>query len=249
MPRVRARLVKGVENTASRPSHFRVVGAHLDLDLFDGFDAGNDDRPVSQVGDGDSVDGVVVGASRPAADGEVGGGVLILHSIELGNATRNHVRSGDRHVEGVPGRRGKCFQLDPLERGPARRVGCFQDRGFGVDHDGLGDPSDLELNVEHEEALDSDFHSRPLVGGEALDLHRDRVSSRLQAGKGVLADVIRDRRTGRPGGLAPNSDRGAGNDAAGVPHHTPNSAVVGLSQKGARQRKEDEQSSHGLPPA
>ena len=245
MPRVRARLVKGVENTASRPSHFRVVGAHLDLDLFDGLDAGNDDRPVSQVGDGDAVDGVVVGASGPAADGEVGGGVLVLHAIELGNAARNDIGSSDPEVEGISGRGGQSLELDAIQGRSARRVRGFQHRGCGVHDNGLGNTADLQQNVHHEEALDSHLDAGPLVGLESLNFDRNGIGPRLKTGKRILTCVVGDGAPARQRGFAPNHDGRAGNDAIDVFDLAPNAAVVGLSSQGAR-GVQDEGESEGM---
>jgi hypothetical protein len=73
LPLVGARFQVRVEHAAAGARHFRVVGIGLDLDLFDGFQCRNDDRPVGGVGDRNSVQQVIVAANGTARDGDLRG--------------------------------------------------------------------------------------------------------------------------------------------------------------------------------
>ena len=58
----------GVEDAAAGAGDFGVVGVDLEFHLPGGLDGGDDDGAVVEIGDGNAVDEVVVGADGAAGD-------------------------------------------------------------------------------------------------------------------------------------------------------------------------------------
>src|SRR5262249_10930515 len=83
-----------VKNTPARASHLRVVGMHLNFDIFKRFDCWIRRRTIAKIGNRNAVQRVVIAAACAAAERDQRRIGLILLPIELSTTRWNHSRHG-----------------------------------------------------------------------------------------------------------------------------------------------------------
>ena len=213
---VRARARRHVHDAAARAAHFGVVGVNLHFHFLNRFHARVRGRAVLQIGDGEAVDQVVVGANGAAAHRDGGVADLILHAVPVRVAAGLHGRLEVRQQEQAAARRRNRFERLRVDDAAGRRVRVVDERRFADDRDRLFNRPDLELEVEREELLRIDAHAGPLERAVAGDDCHDFVRSRIDRGERVLAGCVRHGVARNLGLLVDEHHDDAGDHAAGI---------------------------------
>ena len=205
-----------VEHAATGPPHLGVVGVNLDLDVGEGLDRRIEHRAVVQLGNRDTVEEVVVATDGAAAQRDTRGVGLILLAVELRVANRRHRRDGDRNEEGVAARGRQRLEDLAVERVTDRGVGRLDEWRVGRYRDLLFNRADFQDQVDGQSGLGADRDPALLVGLVPRERRADRVGSRSDGGKRVLADLVGDGVTGNSRALVHQGDSHARDDPLGV---------------------------------
>ena len=182
-----AGLQRRIEYAARGSSQLRVIGVGLHLDVGYSFNSGHKRYTTGRGGDGNSIHNVGVCTDWSARDRLRIGAVLIFIAHKPGIAHRRHVIVQLVHRERIAPLIGKFLNLifgDELPLGGGRRV---DQRSGGSYFNSLACGAHGQLFIDGRRLFKIDDNSIVLGFFEILRRDHNRVSSRLDRGKEVIA--------------------------------------------------------------
>ncbi len=180
----------GIEDAAAGAGDLGVVGVDLQFHLLRGFDGGDDDGAVVEIGDGYAVDEVVVGADGAAGDRDGAGAGLVLKAVEARVAGGGDVGAELGEEIGIAAEVGEIFELLGIDVLAVGGGGAVEERRGGLNLDGFGGGADRELNVDGFKLLGGDDEIFLFIAGEAGLHDAEGVSSGLNGGEDVFAVAV-----------------------------------------------------------
>ena len=245
MEAVGARLGRHVHHAAAGASHLGVVGVDLDLHVLHGFDRRVGRRAVLQVGDGEPVDQVVVGAHRAAAHRHRRVADLILHAVPVRVAAGLHRRLEVRHEEDAAPGSGNRLERFGVEHVAGRRVHRVDERRLAGDRNRLFERADFERDVEPDELLHADRDAFSLERLVALHRRLHGVGPWLDGGEGILADPVGHRVARDAVPVVDHRDGHAGNHALRILDDAAQAALRRLRDQMCGIRRQEDRCEQG----
>ena len=171
-------------------THVGVVGFDLDFQILDRFDRGHNRGTIRELGDRHAFEQVAVAAARPPAQRQKRRIRLVLIADELRVARLDHVRGGDRQVEGVAPEDRQAFEHLRVQGRRHRRVRTLDERRLPGDRNLFFDRAHLQREVLDDELLRADAKPLPFFRLEPRNRDLQRVGGGENVREGVFPDII-----------------------------------------------------------